>query len=199
MFTSDEVLNSVIPYRLQAVSMANLVANLRQSWDSPKSMKIYFDDQLRFTGNSNAFSNPVLETGIIHCRALLDFLGLKVDPKDSTRLINRTLKKTRSDDDWLIEKFSNGAGPLPIVTPLAAISHYQGPSSDAEAALAGVLHTANKGLAHMTSGLTLSATDITHFEIASRGIRALVISHLYTPLGLPAPSLEYFGNATMTA
>ena len=189
MFTRDEVLNSVIPYRLQAVAIANLLARLRQGWDSPKSMKIYFDDRLRITGNSNTLTNPVLEAGLVHCRALLDFLGLKVDSKDPTKLTNRDPRTTRSDD-WVIERFSNATGPLPMVTPKVAVSRYQGSASEAEAALAGVLHVANKGLAHLTSGLILSATDISRFEIASCGVPALVVSHLYTPLGLSAPSYE---------
>jgi hypothetical protein len=189
MFTRDEVLNSIIPYRLEAVTIANLVAGLRNEWCAPKSMKVYFDDRLQFTGSSNTLTNPVLEAGLIHCRALLDFLGLKVDSKDPTKLTNRDPKQTRPDD-WVIEKFTNADGPLPMVTPLLAVSQYACPASEAEAALAGVLHTTNKGLAHLTSGLIQSAIEIFKLEIASRGIPALVVSHLYTPLGLPAPNFN---------
>lgn len=186
MFTNDDIINRVIPYRLQAVDVANLAVRLRISWDGPKSMKIYFDEKLRITGNSNAFTNPILEAGLIHCRALLEFLGLKADSKDSTKLICRDPTKTRTDD-VVIEHFSNSNGSLPMVTPQEAISRYQGAQSEAEAALAGILHTANKGLAHITSGLVLSATDMSHLEVASRGVRSLVISHFYTPLGLVPP------------
>jgi hypothetical protein len=186
MFSHDDIINRIIPYRLQAVDAANIAVRLRSSWDAPKSMKIYFDEKLRITGNSNAFTNPVLEAGLIHCRALLDFLGLKADPRDSTKLICRDPKKTKKDD-VVIEHFSNSNGPLPMVTPQEAISRYQGGQSEAEAALAGILHTANKGLAHITSGLVLSATDMSHLEIASGGVWALVVSHFYTPLGLLPP------------
>lgn len=186
MFSHDDIINRIIPYRLQAVDAANLAARLLRSWDAPKSMKIYFDEKLRITGNSNAYTNPVLESGLIHCRTLLDFLGLRVGPTDSTKLICRDPKKNK-EDDVVIEHFSNSNGPLPLVSPQEAITWYQGPQTEAEAALASVLHTANKGLAHITSGLALSATDISHLEIASRGVRALVISHLYTPLGLLPP------------
>jgi hypothetical protein len=188
MFSHDDLINLIIPYRLQAVDAANSAARLRSSWDAPKSMKIYFDEKLRITGNSNAYTNPVLESGLIHCRVLLDFLGLKADPSDSTKLICRDTKKNKKDDA-VIEHFSNLNGPLPLVTPQEAVTRYQGPQSEAEAALAGVLHTVNKGLAHITSGLVFSATDISHLEIASRGVRALVVSHFYTPLGLLPPEL----------
>jgi hypothetical protein len=187
MFSQDDIINRIIPYRLQAVDAANSAARLRSSWDAPKAMKIYFDEKLRITGNSNAYTNPVLESGLIHCRALLDFLGLKADPKNSKKLICRDPKKNK-EDDAVIERFSNSNGPVPLVTPQEAITRYQGSQSEAEAALAGVLHTANKGVAHITSGLDLSASDISHLEIASRGVRALVVSHFYTPLGLLPPA-----------
>lgn len=187
MFSHDDIINRIIPYRLQAVDAANSATRLLISWDAPMSMNIYFDGKLRITGNSNAYLNPVLESGLIHCRALLDFLGLKTAPTDSTKLISRDPNNKKHKDDVVIEHFSNSKGPLPLVTPQEAITRYQGPHSEAEAALAGVLHTANKGLAHTTSGLALSATDISHLEIASRGVRSLVISHFYTPLGLPPP------------
>ena len=186
MFDHDDIINRIIPYRLQAIDAANLAVQLQSSWDVPKSMKIYFDEKLRITGNSNAYTNPVLESGLIHCRALLDFLGLKADPADPTKLTCRDPKKNKKDD-VVIEHFSNSKGPLPMVTPQEATTRYKGSRAEAEAALAGVLHTANKGLAHITIGLALSATDISQLEIASRGVRALVVSHFYTPLGLLPP------------
>jgi len=186
MFSHDDIIKRIIPYRLQAVEAANLAIRLRSSCDAPKAMKIYFDDRLKITGNSNAFTNPVMEAGLIHCRALLDFLGLKAESADSTKLSCRDPKRTRNDD-VVIEHFSNSNGPLLMVTPKEALSRYQGQQSEAEAALAGVLHTANKGLAHITSGLAMTATDMFNLEIASRGVRALVVSHFYTPLGLLPP------------
>lgn len=190
MFTNDDIIYQIIPYRLQAIEIANVVISLRTDWDVPKSMKIYFDDQLMITGSSNAFTNPVLETGLIHCRALLDFLGLKVDLKDPTKLKNRNHKRRRQDD-FVIEYFiDENNHPLSLVSPQDAVSLYQGPASEAEAALAGVLHCANKGLAHMTSGLLLDATDIQHFEIASRGTKNLIERYFYTPLGISPPEYK---------
>jgi hypothetical protein len=185
MATRDDVLSVLIPQRLDAVATLNLVLRLRSSWGAPKPMKIYFDDQLQITGNSNAFTNPVVEAGLVHCRALLEFLGLRVSRTDPTKLMSRGPKTQL--DDWVIEDFSNSAGPLPLVTPRQAISKYKGDPVEAESALATVLHTVNKGLAHITAGLIASATDIRALEIASRGVPALVVSYVYTPLGLPAP------------
>lgn len=188
MFSHDDIIHRVIPYRLQALDAVNLAIHLKNTWDAPRTMKIYFDEKLCIVGNSSAYMNPVVESGLIHCRALLDFLGLKVDPKDSTKLIGRNRKQAQKDD-LMIEHFANSLGSLPMVTPEEAISRYQGPKSEAETALASVLHTANKGLAHITSGLEFSATDVQHLEIASRGVRALMQTHFYTPLGLLPPEL----------
>lgn len=186
MVNLDDIVNCIVPYRLEAIDAANLAARLRSSWDTQKAMKIYFDEKLTITGNSSAYTNPVMESGLIHCRALLDFLGLKVSSKDSTKLVCRDPRKNRNDD-VAIEHFKNSNGPLALITPQEAVALYQGKHSEAETALAGVIHTVNKGLAHTSSGLVLSATDISNLEIASRGVRALIEIHFYKPLGLTPP------------
>jgi hypothetical protein len=185
MSTREDVLAIIIPQRLDAIATLNLVLRLRRSWEAAKPMRIYFDGRLQITGNSNAFTNPVVEAGLIHCRALLEFLGLRVSRADPTKLAARGPKM--QPDDWVIEDFANSTGPLPLVTPQQAVSKYKGDPAAAESALAAVLHTVNKGLAHITAGLLASATDIDALEIASRGVPALITSYLYTPLGLPAP------------
>jgi hypothetical protein len=40
-------------------------------------MEIYADGKLIADGNLNGFINPAIEAGLVHCRALLEFLGLK--------------------------------------------------------------------------------------------------------------------------
>src|SRR6266567_9107814 len=99
MVTGNELLSIVIPQRLDAIATLNLVLRLRTKWDSPKPMKIYFADRLQITGSSSAFTNPAIEAGLVHCRALLEFLGLC--ERDGT-LSNR---KGRRPDDIGIELF----------------------------------------------------------------------------------------------
>ena len=187
MIDQTYVLERLIPYRLHAVSTFNFAVRLRSSWVGPKPMKIYFDGKLAIDGNSNAFTNPVIETGVVHCRALLEFLGLSLSTRGDPKIVNRLRKRT---DDVGIEDFSNASGPLPMVTPDQAVSRYSGGKDEAERALITVFHTANKGLAHVTTGFIESLEQATLLEIASRGVPSLVISHLYTPLGLPAPEYE---------
>jgi hypothetical protein len=184
MTSRDDVLNIVLPHRLQAIATLNLLTRLRMRWTTPKPMEVRFDGQVQITGSSNAFANPVIEAGLIHCRALLEFVGLAVSPDDPTKLIQRAAKRRR--DDWAIEHFSNVDGPLPMVTPVQAISKYLGDRGEAESALAAVLHVANKALAHITSAPG-GSIDIDLLEIASRGVPAILTSHFYTPLGLNPP------------
>ncbi|WP_369915680.1 hypothetical protein AB8810_04550 [Xanthomonas sp. NCPPB 3005] len=178
------VLEKLIPYRLGAVSSLGVALKYLQRWDSPKEMEIYFSGSLAIEGNSYGFTNPVFESGLIHCRALLEFLGL-CSNRAGTELKN--LQLPRRKDDIGIEHFSNASGSLPLVTPEQALGRYAGESTEAEQALLAVFHATNKGLAHLTSGLDLARSDARLIEIASRGVPALVISHLYTPLERSAP------------
>jgi len=185
MIRREDVLNRIIPHRLDAIATLNLVTKLRMSWGDPKPMEIRFAGQPQITGNSSAFMNPVIEAGLIHCRALLEFVGLNVSADNPVRLTGR--KSKRRSSDWGIEHFSNSQGPLPLVSPAQAISKYKGDPAEAESALAAVLHVANKALAHITA-VPDGAIDIRLLEIASRGVPAIITSFFYTPLGLSAPT-----------
>jgi len=186
----NEILQRLIPNSLTAVSALALALKYRMAWDVPKRMEIYFDGKLSVEGNSNAFVNTAIEAGLIHCRALLEFLGLCAQ---DGHLVNIKLPRHWQDDVG-IESFSNSSGPLALVTPTVAVSHYAGPASEAERALLAVFHATNKGIAHFTTGFNAALVDGGAIEVASRGVHALVISHLYTPLGLSAPDFEIKGR-----
>jgi len=93
--TRDDVLNVVIPHRLEAIATLNLLSKLRMSWGQPKPVEVYFGGKLQITGNSNAFANPVIEAGLIHCRALLEFIGLAVSPRRFVQDRATRLEKAR--------------------------------------------------------------------------------------------------------
>ena len=40
------------------------------------SMTIHVNGKRIMEGNLNAFTNPAIEAGLMHCRGLLEFLGL---------------------------------------------------------------------------------------------------------------------------
>ena len=177
----DRLLQELLPYRMQSVGTLNLALRLRMEWTDPPPMSIYINKTLAVEGNLNAFTNPAIESGLIHCRALLEFLGLCM-----TRAQISNIKKRRGGDIG-IENFRNGNGHLPRVAPNNVLNRYSGGREEAEKALLAVFQLTNKGLAHVTEDLNDNPEYGRLVEIASRGIPSLVVSHLYTPLGLPPP------------
>jgi hypothetical protein len=181
----DRLLREILPYRMHAVDTLNLAIRLRGRWDSPPPMTILINGKLAVEGNLNAFTNPTIEAGVIHCRALLEFLGLRAD--SSGRIAN--IKKRRSDDIG-IENFESARGCLPMVKPDEALGRYNGGRAEAENALLAVFQITNKGIAHVTEDLVDNPEHGRLIEVASRGVPSLLISYLYTPLGLPAPDYK---------
>lgn len=185
--SKEEYLNRIIPYRMNAVSVFNLALRYVMKWESPRKLEIYFDDKLSIRGLSTAFTNPVIEAGVMHCRALLEFIGLRCDSKNPNKLIQRGGGR---EDDFGIEDFSGPNGNLQRISIPAALSAYAGSAEEAEKSLATVIRCANKGIAHTTAGHTVEGDNLHHFEIASRGVPTLLVNHLYVPLGLEPPSYK---------
>ncbi len=181
----DRLLHELLPYRMQAVDVLNLAIRLQMRWVDPPQMSILINGKLSIEGNLNAFTNPAVEAGLVHCRALLEFLGLHMS--SHSRIGN--IKKRRSKDVG-IECFVNASGHLPMVAPAEALGRYPGGSAEAEDALLAVFHITNKGIAHVTEYLMENPEDGKLIEIASRGVPSLVISYLYTPLGLSPPAYK---------
>lgn len=178
-------LNHLIPHSLGAIETLNVALRLQANWGDAQPMKILINDELTIEGNSNAFTNAAIEAGVIHCRALLEFLGLT---SASGRLQNLTHRRKR--DDIGIEHFESVTGFLTHVPLAQVLSHYPGEAEEAEQALLSVFRIANKGLAHLTSSFLASSEETRLLEIASRGIPALVVSYLYTPMNRPAPASQ---------
>lgn len=188
MLTKEEYTNYIIPYRMKAVGVFHLATRLLQQWDSkPQDLELIINGKPIICGQSTAFTNPTVEAGIIHCRALLEFLGLRCDRKNPSRLC---LRNGKQSDDYVIEDFNGSQGTLSKITVEQAVETYDGPKEEAERALAAVIHTANKGLAHMTSGHIIDLSNLKLFEIASRGVPTLVANYFYVARGLDPPTWE---------
>jgi hypothetical protein len=178
-------LHEIIPYRMLAVSTLNFATRLQMAADDPQTMEIYVDGKLRIEGNLFAFTNPAIEAGLVHCRALLEFLGLT-----SNRIGHIVNVNGRRPTDIGIESFSNASGHLSIVRPDAALGRYDGGKEEAEKALLAVFQITSKGVAHITEDIKDNPDYGRLIEIASRGVPSLLVSYLYTPLGLPAPNYK---------
>jgi hypothetical protein len=156
------------------------------SWDEAPALETFFDGKLVIEGKATAFTNGAIESAIVHCRALLEFLGLR--GKSQTELVE--VANRAKNDDIGIEHFAG----LPKVSVERAVEPYKGHRGEAESALAYVIYLANKGLAHTTSSFTKHDRGSQSLEIAFRGVPALVVNNFYVPLGMEPPQYELRGR-----
>lgn len=184
MSTPDAELLALLAYRMEAISIGHLALRHHMSWDMAPSMEIYFNGKQVIEGKATGFTNAAIESSIIHCRATLEFLGFRSSKTSPTEIAE--LSKRSKDDDWGVEKFSG----LSMLTKTEALAAYPGEQPEAEAALAHIFHSANKGLAHTTASFERHSGDARLLEIAFRGVPILLINGFYTPLGITPPSYE---------
>jgi hypothetical protein len=187
MDTQQQFIDKILPYRMQSTSILNFALTYVIDWDKPKSLEIRIDGKTWVEGLSTAFTNAAIESGIMHCRVLLEFLGLKANNLDHTKVASRMDKRR---GDLVIEDFTGPNGQLARITIDEALTPYKGSREEAENALAKVFHIANKGIAHSTSGPFDDPEDLRLLEIASRVVPILVINCFYNRMGLKAPDYQ---------
>ena len=175
MSTPDAELLAVLEYRMEAISIGYLALRHHMSWDEAPSMEIFINGKQVIEGKATGFTNAAIESAIIHCRAILEFLGLQSSKASTTEIAERSAR-TKADDCG-VEKFTG----LSMLTKAKALSAYPGESSEAEAALALIFHSANKGLAHTTASFRRHSGDARLLEIAFRGVPTLLINGFYAP------------------
>lgn len=179
--TLDEILEQWIPYRLQAIDTLQFAWAWAGECEEPRQVEVTVDGKVRIRSNVAAIANPMIEVGIIHARALLEFLGLCVKGGRLAQVGNRR------PDDIAIEHFSTRAIPLSIVAPSEALSAYPGPKEEAEQSFVAIFEWANKYLAHLTTGVLSDEFTDRHLDIACRGIPVLLHNQLYAKLGRVVP------------
>jgi len=182
----QDYIEIIIPHRLGMVDIMHFALTKLTFETGPKPIELLVDGKLTVTGLSTVFSNPAIEAGIINARSLLEFLGLKIDGQDSTKLKQRHDRS--KNDDIFIEDFTSHSKPLEKITVDDVKSYYEGPNDVAEKSLARIIHIGHKDIAHPTLGRPNSEDDYAMLEIAARGIRALTISFFFTKLGIAPPN-----------
>ncbi|KOR41055.1 hypothetical protein ADT25_17840 [Xanthomonas oryzae] len=183
MFTLQELLNWWIPYRLEAIQTLRWAWSLSES--NPRApIQLHVNGRCRLEGNVAAVTNPMIEAGFIHARALLEFLGLSAN-KDGKLLAG----KERRPGDIAVEHFSTPTVTLKRATLASVAAAYPGPRQEAEDALVAIFETSNRWLAHVTDGAMSKEWTDQYIDVALRGIPVLVHNHLYAPLGLQAPHI----------
>ena len=98
----------LLKYRMQSIAIGHLAICYTLDWSDVPSIKIFFGEDQVIEGLATAFTNPAIESALIHCRALLDFLGLAA--VDANTIKQR--KEPRYDDDIVIERIMVPNGTL---------------------------------------------------------------------------------------
>ena len=178
----DSVLLAMLDYRMEAISIGHLALRHHMSWEEAPTMEVYFNGKQVIEGKATGFTNAAIESAIIHCRAILEFLGLQSSKVSATEVAEQSVRARA--DDLGIEQFAG----LSMISKAKAVAAYPGERAEAEAALALIFHLANKGLAHTTASFKLHSGDARLLEIAFRGVPALLINGFYSPLGIIPPS-----------
>jgi hypothetical protein len=173
----EQQLQRLLPYRLGSLAMLELFVKLRLTWGEAKSVQVFVEKRLQFTGTTNFLTNPVFDAGVLHVRSLLEFLGLKAKGGKLESL------QSRRPDDAGIEFIPSGSGFLRMVTPAQA----RAVNACGERALVQVCEAAGKGVAHSTLLYPSSPTDIECIGLAANICQRLFEQHVYSPLGRPYP------------
>ena len=184
MHTEDH-LQRLIPYRLDSLAILALMLEFRLKWEEPKPMQILVDGRLQFEGLTSMFTNPIIEAGILHVRALLEFLGLKT----AAGSLIAVKPSQRRQDDAAIELLTHAGQPLQQVSPAQArASHPENPTHG-EACLVAAIEAANKGMAHLSTHYANSQMEAGQLLLAARLTQQLVEQYVYLPLGRVRPPL----------
>jgi len=182
---TDNYLARLLPHRLNAVAIMELMLEFQLKWGEPKQMQISVDGHVQFTGLTTMLTNPIIESGALHCRALLEFLGLKVVAGKLAQM-----KATeRHADDARIELLSSPEGTLKMLTPEEVSRAHPHDPAAGEAALLSIIMAAHKGIAH--SSRTYFGAPISTEEalLAGQLVQRLIEKHVYARLGIARPSI----------
>lgn len=177
----EDYLTRLLPHRLDALAIAVLMLN---KWKEPKSMQILVDGRLQFEGSTTLFTNPILEIGVLHARALLEFIGLKANKEG---LLLQVDPKKRDPDDAAIERVTGPTGALPLVSPEDVAAILPNNSGAAKHAIVNLIVAAHKGLAHTSATYFANPRNAQDILLALDLTQKLVEKHVYLPLGRQRP------------
>ena len=182
MKPSHELLAN-IAYRLDTISLGHKAFVHALGWKNPPAMQLYFEGKLKFEGRATGFTNGAIESAVIHSRALLEFLGVTCKRGTNDKLTPRT-------NSYIGSAYVEHFQPLKMMSVDRVVQAYPGDSVEAEAAIAFLMHAANKTLAHITTEEWRHPEGYRLLEIGMRGVPELVVNNFYLPLGIQPPDYE---------
>ncbi|PRE50287.1 hypothetical protein [Burkholderia multivorans] len=183
----EVMLRHNIPQRLLYLRSAKKISDLEQLHHPLSEMTISIEgvSEPVYRDRFVAFSGPVLLMAVVHCRFLLEFVGLKVK---GTPPVLATA--TRRPSDIGIEHFKNPQGEsLKLASP--SIAGDLGNETDVAQAWATVITVANQRIAHSTDSAKLDDVDHTAvsdaINMALTTVPELVCRKLYDAMSETRP------------
>ena len=176
----EHFLNTVLPYRLYSLGCLEMALSLVREYPNGASLQCKFNDKLKVQGSSSIITNANVELGIIHCRVLMEFLGVKVDKN-----MNLISAGKPRDSDVTIESFE-----LPKLTLEQVVEPCTSDKELARKYIAKTLFAANKLIAHATNLVKLEEDSIDGYIVTARAIPVLFKNYFYNPLKLEIPNYK---------
>ncbi len=176
----------LLQHQCGAVLIMNGALQYLPHTDNHTTMSISFNGQERIKGKATQFISLSLVSGVIACRSLLEFLGIKYNNKQQTLVLRSGSRK----DDICIEKFQDVNGrSLEKVKPSIAIQFSTNPPQTEES-LKLIINTANKKLAHLTTSNVIKLTDHKLLSLAGIVTLGLMDTYFYSLLGEQSSLLQ---------
>lgn len=175
-FDPKPFLEKHIPYRLGNLDACFHALQILNSEPRTSSVVLKFNTGHEMRGHVALVTNAWVETGIITCRCMLDFLEGKTS-------------KGRSDDITICSFSCRGAKPLERVSRERIVG--AGPKEISpeftNRAIRFAYQAANKGVAHLTTQEFQDPEAVELYQTACLTLKAAVHVHLYDALGITPP------------
>ncbi|MEI8309430.1 MAG: hypothetical protein WCH98_01610 [Verrucomicrobiota bacterium] len=170
------MLETDIPYRLGHLDYFFHALKILTSDPPVSSVFLQFDTGHEIRGRMSVVTNAWVETGIITCRVIADFLEGKVHPKYPDDV---TIMHFEGSDGTNLKSLSRGciveAGPSEFSREFIARS------------IEFALNAADKAVAHLTLADISDPEDVLLYQAACRTLKSAIHIHLYDALGEPRP------------
>lgn len=176
-----EYLEIHIPYRLASLKMCCSVCELLMKPVPENHMRIEVNGDVILDKGIRAWCNPVVESGLLYSRVLLEFLGIKLNRETFHLYQRKSSEKRNGNDVWLTDF---GLQFLTVGQAIDARPYATSP--DIQNALEVSIQNAHKAVAHLTMGPNLPATCST-LRLTCRVVLDLVRENLYKPKGIACP------------
>jgi hypothetical protein len=173
------LLKDRIPARMAEVHLSGFMARLLIKYGGDPQVTLKIADQATYDLVSlKVLSDPILDTGIMMCRVLMEFLGIKWVRSSAPKGRLVRISGSKFPDDLKLTSF----GPQLISLNQVRQGYPNCTPDQIEKSLLHTLSTANRGIGHLTpiKARELSLEDL---EISCQAVFTLVNRHLYEALG----------------